>query len=60
MVSRDSVRIILFVAILNELNVLSRDIQNAFLVTPNREKVYIRAGIDFTYTGGMEDMIGKY
>ena len=38
-VSQDSVRIILLVAALNELEVLSRDVQNAYLTAPNREKV---------------------
>ena len=42
-VSRDSVRIMLLVASLNELYVLSSDVQNAYLTSPNREKVWIRA-----------------
>ena len=58
-VSRDSVRIILLIAALNKLDVFSGDIQNAYLTAPNREKVYIRAGVEFTYVPGMEDIVGK-
>ena len=36
-VSRDSVRVILLVAALNELEVLSGDVQNTYLTAPNRE-----------------------
>ena len=50
-VSRDSVRIILLVAALNELEVLCGDVQNAYLTALNREKVYIRAGREFTSLG---------
>ena len=58
-VSRDSVRIILLVAALNELEVLCGDVQNAYLTAPNREKVYIRAGREFTCVPGNEDLGGK-
>jgi hypothetical protein len=37
-VSRDSVRILLTIAALNDLNVLGADVQNAFLTAPNKEK----------------------
>ena len=46
-VSRDSVRIGLLIAALNELDVLSCDIQNAYLTAPCREKFYIVAGSEF-------------
>ena len=46
-VSRDSVRIMLLIASLNELDVLSGDVQNAYLTAPNREKVWIRAREEF-------------
>ena len=46
-VSRDSVRIILTIAALNELDVLGADIQNAYLTAPNREKCWMRAGPEF-------------
>ncbi|KAI2513325.1 Reverse transcriptase (RNA-dependent DNA polymerase) [Fragilaria crotonensis] len=36
-VSRDSVRILLTIAALNDLNVLGADVQNAFLTAPNKE-----------------------
>eukprot|EP00978_Attheya_sp_CCMP212_P034040 scaffold140628_cov38-Attheya_sp.AAC.1 len=43
-VSRDSVRILLTIAALNDLKILGADVQNAFLTAPNKEKVWIRAG----------------
>ena len=46
-VSRDSVRICLLIAALNGLDVLSCDIQNAYLTAPCREKVYTVAGPEF-------------
>jgi hypothetical protein len=42
--SRDSIRILLLVAALNELSVLVTDIQNAYLAALPREKVYFIAG----------------
>jgi hypothetical protein len=42
--SRDSVRIILTIAALNELEVLGADVQNAFLTAPNKEKIWLQAG----------------
>ena len=38
-VSHESVRICLLIAALNDLDVLSADIQNAYLTAPNKEKV---------------------
>ena len=46
-VSRDSIRILLMVASLNELKVMSTDIMNAFLHALPREKVYFVAGSEF-------------
>lgn len=46
-VSRDSVRICLLLAALNDLNILSCDIQGAYLTAPSREKVVITAGPEF-------------
>eukprot|EP00978_Attheya_sp_CCMP212_P020814 scaffold60119_cov30-Attheya_sp.AAC.2 len=43
-VSRDSVRILLTIAALNDLKILGADVQNAFLTAPNKEKLWIRAG----------------
>ena len=45
MVTRDSVRIALLVAALNELNLLACDIQNA--TEDCREKIYIIVGPEF-------------
>ena len=53
-VSRDSVRIMLMVAALNELDLQSADVQNAFLTAPNLEKVWLRAGPEF---GDEEDCV---
>ena len=46
-VSRDSVRIALLIAGLNQLDVLSGDIQYAYLTAPNKEKIYCIAGPEF-------------
>jgi hypothetical protein len=46
-VTRDSVRIALLVASLNELELLACDIQNAYLTADCREKVYMIAGPEF-------------
>ena len=46
-VSRDSVRIALTIAALNELEVLSCDIQNAYLTAQCREKIWTQAGPEF-------------
>ena len=46
-VSRDSVRIILMVAALNELEIEGADIENAYLTAPCREKVWLRGGMEF-------------
>ena len=46
-VSQDSVHICLTLAALNDLKVLSGDIQNAYLTTPNKEKIFMKAGPEF-------------
>lgn len=46
-VARDSVRIILLIAALNDLQLKAANIQNAFLTAPNKEKHYIIAGPEF-------------
>ena len=58
-VSRDSVRIILLVAALNDLEVLCGDVQNAYLTALNKEKVYTRVGKEFTCVPDNEDLAGK-
>ena len=47
MVSRDSVRLFFLLAALNDLNILSADIQNAYLSAPVKEKLYTIAGKEF-------------
>ena len=44
-VSRDSVRIALTIAALNELDILACDIQNAYLTAVCREHIWTRAGL---------------
>lgn len=46
-VSRESVRILFMLAALNDLNVLSADISNAYLNAPCAEKVCFKAGHEF-------------
>lgn len=51
-VSRDSIRIILTIAALNDLDIQGADIENAYLTAPCREKVWIRGGIEFGAMAG--------
>ena len=46
-VTKESVRIILTIAALNDLDILAADIQNAYLNAPTKEKVWARAGLEF-------------
>ena len=46
-VARDSVRILLMVAALNDLDIEGADIENAYLTAPCREKVWMYGGIEF-------------
>jgi hypothetical protein len=46
-VSRDSVRIALMYATLNDIQVVACDFQNAYLTADCREKIYTIAGIEF-------------
>ena len=46
-VSRETVRIFFLLAALNDLDILSADIQNAYLNAPVREKLYTIAGKEF-------------
>ena len=48
-VSRDLVRICLTFAAVNDLEILSGDIENAYLLAPCREKVWLRAGPEFRH-----------
>jgi Reverse transcriptase (RNA-dependent DNA polymerase) len=46
-VSRESVRIMRLVAALNDIEILSADIQNEYLHAPCRERIWVRAGPEF-------------
>jgi len=46
-VSRDSVRLFFLLAALNDLDILSADIQNAYLHAPQTERLYVIAGAEF-------------
>ena len=46
-VSRDSVRIILMLTVLNDLDIEGADIENVYLIAPCREKVWLRGGMEF-------------
>ena len=56
-VSRDSIRILLMIAALNGLDVLSCDIQNAYLTAPCREKVWTIAGPELGSEAGKSMLI---
>jgi hypothetical protein len=58
-VSRDSVRIALLVAALNDLQLLSCDIQNAYLTADCRERIYIVAGPEFGSEAGSLMLVKK-
>ena len=58
-VSRDSVRIALTIAALNDLQVLACDIQNAYLTADCREKIWTRAGPEFGSEVGTIFMVRK-
>ena len=46
-VSRDSVRLAFLIAALNDLDVMSADIQNAYLNAPTKEALWCRCGLEF-------------
>ena len=46
-VSRDSMRIAFLIAALNDLDIMSADIGNAYLNAPNKEKIWTIAGHEF-------------
>jgi hypothetical protein len=45
-VSRESVRIALTIAALNDLDILASDVQNAYITAPNSERIWTRCGIE--------------
>ena len=58
-VSRESVRVMLMFAALNDLEIQSADIKNAYLTAPCRERVWTRAGVEFGDDMGKAFMIVK-
>ena len=58
-VARDSVRIALSIAALNGLDILSCDIQNAYLTADCREKIYTKAGAEFQSDAGKIMIVRK-
>ncbi len=58
-VSRDSVRIALTIAALNDLDILACDIQNAYLTAECRERVWILAGPEFGSEAGQNMIVRK-
>ncbi len=58
-VSRNSVRILLTIAALNELEVMGADVQNAFLTAPNKEKCWMVAGPEFGSKEGKVFLVVK-
>jgi Reverse transcriptase (RNA-dependent DNA polymerase) len=58
-VSRDSVRILLTIAALNDLDILVADVQNAFLTAPNKEKCWMIAGSEFGPEEGKTFLVVK-
>ena len=49
-VSRETVRIVLTIAALNDLEVKASDVQNAYLTGPCAEKIYTRLGRELDWT----------
>jgi hypothetical protein len=58
-VSRDSVRIALTIAALNDLKIMACDIQNAYLTADCREKIWTRAGPEFGSEAGTIFIVKK-
>jgi hypothetical protein len=58
-VSRNSVRIALTIAALNNLKVLACDIQNAYLTADCREKIWTKAGPEFGSEAGTIFLVKK-
>ena len=58
-VSRDSVRIALTIAALNELSVMACNIQNAYLTAECMEKIWTRAGPEFGSESGSIMIVKK-
>ena len=59
MVSWDSVRVLLTIAALNDVNILGADVQNAFLTAPIKEKCWMIAGSEFGSEEGKTFLVVK-
>ena len=59
MESRDSVRISLTIAVLNNLDVLGADVQNAFLTAPNKKMCWMIARPEFGPEEGKTVLVVK-
>ena len=58
-VSRDSIRIAFTLAALNDLDILSADVQGAYLNADTKEKIYTIAGLEFGSRAGRPAVIVK-
>jgi hypothetical protein len=58
-VSRDSVRLAFLIAALNDLDVMSCDLQNAYLNADCREKIFVVAGPEFGSKQGCVFIVRK-
>ena len=58
-ISRDSVRIALTIAALNELSVMACDIQNTYLTAECREKIWTCSGPEFGSENGSIMIVKK-
>jgi hypothetical protein len=56
-VSRETVRIALTIAALNDLKVMTSDVQNAFLTAPCEEKIWTTLGLEFGKDHGKKAVI---
>ena len=59
-VSRESVRIALTLAALNDVEVKTSDIQNAYLTAPCSEKVHTTLGIKFGGTRARQESLSEH
>ena len=58
-VSRDSVRLCLLIAALNDIDIKAADVENAYLLAPCREKICIIAGAEFGELKGRTLIVNK-
>ena len=58
-VSRDTVRIALTIAALNDLQVKASDVQNAFLTAPCEEKIWTKLGPEFGVDAGKSAILTR-